>query len=215
MTARQDSAARPIGLGFRGGRGGGVIVGVAMDGGEPRVVLSAFLATAAEGDRLSLEPYHVAAEMPRGPDGAANAAAAAAVAEGRRRQDDLAAKGLDAIIRGLRGAGCEPAVAALLVNRAGWITDLLSYSLAWAEHAPVAEGLAVRDALRFAIGQANLGLAEVDEKSLPDTAPETLGLPRAEIDARLQSLGAAAGKPWRKEQKLACLAAWVAIAKDA
>jgi hypothetical protein len=25
-------------------------------------------------------------------------------------------------------------------------------------------------------------------------------------------LGVTAGKPWRKEQKLACLAAWVAIA---
>jgi hypothetical protein len=32
------------------------------------------------------------------------------------------------------------------------------------------------------------------------------------VDARLKDLGAAAGKPWRKEQKLACLAAWAAIA---
>ena len=32
-----------------------------------------------------------------------------------------------------------------------------------------------------------------------------------EIGVRM-ALGATVGKPWRKEQKLACLAAWVAIA---
>jgi len=30
------------------------------------------------------------------------------------------------------------------------------------------------------------------------------------IEARMKLLGASAGRPWRKEQKLACLAAWVA-----
>jgi hypothetical protein len=48
--------------------------------------------------------------------------AAAAVAEGRRRQDQLAAKSLHAIVRALKEARCKPVVAALLVNRAGWIT---------------------------------------------------------------------------------------------
>jgi orotate phosphoribosyltransferase-like protein len=123
-----DRAMVPVGLGFRALKGGSVVVGVAADG-EPRVVLSSFLATAAEGDRLSLEPYHVAAEMERGPQGGASAEAEAAVAEGRKRQDKLAAAGLKDIVRELRKEGGEPVVAALLVNRAGWITDLLSYSL--------------------------------------------------------------------------------------
>ena len=82
--------------------------------------------------------------MARGPDGAA----AAAVAEGRKRQDQLAEKGLNDIIRKFREAGCEPTIAALLINRATWITDVLAYSLEWSEHLPVAEGLAVRDALK-------------------------------------------------------------------
>src|SRR5579875_2527111 len=59
---------KPAALGFRAGRGGSVVVAVAWDDGNPRVVLSTFLATAAEGDRLAFEPYHVAADMPRGPD---------------------------------------------------------------------------------------------------------------------------------------------------
>jgi len=198
----------PIGLGFRALKGGGVVVGVAADGPEPRVVLSTFLATAAEGDRFSLEPYRVAAEMGRGDP----AAAAAAVAEGRKRQGELAAKGLDNLVRKLQEAGCEPAVAALLVNRAGWITDLLEYSLAWPEHVPVAEGLAVRDAFRFAIRGVGVDVTELDEKSLRDLASKDLGMSPADLDASLKALGAGVGPPWRKEQKLACLAAWVAVA---
>jgi len=201
----------PLALGFRALKGGSVAVGVAMEGGEPGVMMSTFLATATEGDRLSFEPYHVAAEMARGPHGA-SAQAATAVAEGRKRQDALAAAGLGDIVSRVRNEGYEPVIAALLVNRAGWVSDLLEYSLAFADHPPVAEGLAVRDALRFAFGQAGIQVSEMDEKSLPAHASELLGLSPADIDARLKALGAMAGKPWRKEQKLACLAAWVAIA---
>jgi hypothetical protein len=202
----------PIGLGFRAVRGGGVIVGVAIENDAPRIVLSSFLATAAKDDRLSSEPYHVAAEMERGPDGRASAAAEAAVAEGRKRQDELAAKGLEDFVGTLRDAGCEPHVAALLVNRAGWIPDLLAYSLSFADHPPVAEGLAVRDALRLAIGRLGIAVAEMDEKSLPDLATQVLRLGSSELDARLKALGTTVGRPWRKEHKLACLAAWVTLA---
>jgi hypothetical protein len=201
-----------VGLGFRALKGGSVVVGVAVEAGEPRIVLSSFLATAAEGDRLSLEPYHVAAGMERGPNGGASAEAEAAVAEGRKRQDALAAAGLKDIVAKLRKEGATPVVAALLVNRAGWVSDLLSYSLAFADHPPVAEGLAVRDALRFAFGRVGIEVAEMDEKSLNEIASEELRLGSADIDDRLKALGAAAGRPWRKEQKLACLAAWVAVA---
>ena len=206
-----DLVAVPAALGFRALKGGSVVVGVAMDGGEPRVIISTFLATATEGDRLTFEPYHVAAEMARGPHGGASAQAGAVVAEGRKRQDALAAAGLEDIVSRLRKDGRDTVIAALLVNRAGWISDLLEYSLAFADHPPVAEGLAVRDALRFACGQARIHVAEMDEKSLPARASELLHLSPADIDTRLKALGATAGKPWRKEQKLACLAAWVAV----
>ena len=197
---------RPGALGFRAIRGGSVVVGV--DGYGPRVVLSTFLATAAKEDRLSLEPYHVAAEMGLN----RHAEASAAIAEGRRRQDERAARNLDEIVRELRNAGYRPATAALLVNRAGWITDLLQYSLAAPEHPAVAEGLAVRDALRFALGRANIAIEEMDEKSLQEVASARLHLSPVDLEIRLKGFGATVGKPWRKEQKLACLAAWLAAA---
>ena len=199
----------PVALGFRAGKGGSIVVGVTLEKREPRVVISAHLATSTEGDRLSLELYHVAFEIMQ--NGGAPTEAATAVAEGRKRQDKLAAKNLNALTRQLEKAGYKPVIAALLVNRAGWVTDLLQYSLGAPEHPPVAEGLAVRDALRFAFRKAQLEVAEMDEKLLPETASKALDLSPASIDARLRALGLTAGKPWRKEQKLACLAAWLAI----
>ncbi|MDB5043723.1 MAG: hypothetical protein JWN27_4449, partial [Candidatus Eremiobacteraeota bacterium] len=130
---------RRVGLGLRALKGGAVVVGVALEDDEPRLLLSTFLATGAQGDHLSLEPYRIAHELARGHQGGASAEAVAAVAEGRARQDQLAAMGLQNTVRQLDEA---PVVAALLVNRAGWITDLLEYSLAWPEHVPVAERLA-------------------------------------------------------------------------
>ena len=70
---------------------------------------------------------------------------------------------------------------------------------------------AVRDALRFALEQGGVPVTEMDEKSLPEVASQLFGVSVATLDARLRDLGANAGKPWRKEQKLACLAAWVAL----
>lgn len=211
MSANGRNASVPTALGLRAQRGGAVTVGVTLENDEPGVVLSCFLATAAPNDRISLEPYHVAFDLARAADGGASAEAEAAVAEGRKRQNALAAKGLAEIVHTLRSGQLEPVIAALLVNRAGWVTDLLSYSLAYPDHPPVAEGLAVRDALRFALGRCAVDVDEVDEKSLPRRASEVLALPSPAIDARLKALGAEAGRPWRKEQKLACLAAWASL----
>ncbi len=78
MSANRDV----VGLGLRAQKGGAVVVALAVESGEPRLLLSAFLATHREGDRLSFEPYAVAAGMARGPDGKASVDAAAAVREG-------------------------------------------------------------------------------------------------------------------------------------
>ncbi|QNK01458.1 hypothetical protein [Dyella telluris] len=198
-------------LGLRACKGGAVAVGLMDEAGEPRIAFSTFLETRAEGDRLSLEPYGVASELIRESNGRAMQEAADAVATGRHRQEQQATRGLRMLLARLESAGAATVVGALLVNRAGWITDLLSYSLAWAEHVPVAEALAVRDAIRHAFSECGIGLVELDEKSLPDLAGKSLGLSSTEQLARLRIMGVVAGRPWRKEQKLACLSAWLAL----
>ncbi|MBV9119385.1 MAG: hypothetical protein JOZ39_01660 [Chloroflexi bacterium] len=185
---------------------------VALQDGEPVVVLATFLATAEEGDRLAREPYTVAAEMMPQP-GVVTAAMSASVVAGRMRQEASARRGLEGILRHLGEREYRPVTGALLVNRAGWITDLLEYSAFAPEHPAVAEGLAVRDALRSALSALGVEILELDEKSLPDVARLELGLMKVELDGKLARLGASAGKPWRKEQKLAALGAWLASAR--
>lgn len=206
------SGQTPVGLGFRAGRGGSVVVAVAVEAAAPRVVLSAHLATAAEGDRVAYEPYQVAYEMPRGAAGGPSDEVVALVAEARQRQEGLAAANLRILLGQLAHAGYSPVRAGLLINRAGWMTDLLAHGLSAPEHPPVMEGLAVREALRFALAATGLATVELDEKSLPETAALRLSVPSGSLDARLKSLGATVGRPWRKEQKSACLAAWLAVA---
>jgi len=193
---------KPVTLGLRAIRGGSIVVAVTHEPrGAPQVVLSTFLPTAAADDPIALEPYHVAAEIVRSRSTGALARAEATVREGRARQDQLAANSLRSIIEQLRDASWNPSGAALLVNRAGWVTDLLQYSFASESHPPVAEGLAVRDALRFALRENGIDFVEVDEKTLL-------------ADRRLADCTSSLGGPWRKEHKLACLAAWTNSARD-
>src|SRR5437762_4918704 len=49
-------------------------------------------------------------------------------------------------------------------------------------------------------------------KSLPARAQEVLGLTQSAVRARLDSAGAASGRPWATEQRECALAAWVALA---
>ena len=76
----------------------------------------------------------------------------------------------------------------------------------------VAEGLAVRAALRIAFAGLGLEVVEMDEKSLRESAALKLPFAPGQIDLQLNALGATVGRPWRKEQKASCLAAWVAAA---
>ena len=195
-------------LGLRASRGGAIVVAVDVERDAPRVALSSFVPTAAENDRLAFEPYHVAAELARDTNERSLTEAAAAVRKGRKRQDELAASGLRVVIGQLNDAGFDPSAAALLVNRAGWVTDLLRYSLATPEHPAVAEGLAVRDAFRHALRSNDMQFVELDEKALLAEAAAQLRISTVEVEACLKALGSTVGPPWRKEHKLACLAAW-------
>ena len=192
-----------IAVGLRAYKGGALAIGVAVENGEPLLLFSDIVATSSPGDRLSFEPYAVAFEHSADRD-----AAEAAVAAGRDHQDRFAAANLGALADRVDA----PIKAALLVNRAGWITDLLDYSLAFADHVPVAELLAVREALRRAFVTCAIDAVELDEKSLPEVAADKLGLSSEQIDVRLKALGTGI-KPWRKEQKLAALAAWLTAAR--
>ena len=69
-----------------------------------------------------------------------------------------------------------------------------------------------KERVRAAFAGLGLDVVEMDEKSLRESAALKLPLASSQIDIQLNAFGAAVGRPWRKEQKAACLAAWVAAA---
>ena len=62
------------------------------------------------------------------------------------------------------------------------MTERLEHSLSAPAHPPVAEGLAVRVALRAAFAGARLDIVEMDEKSLRESAMLMLPLTSGQID---------------------------------
>ena len=75
-----------------------------------------------------------------------------------------------------------------------------------------AEGEMYRLALVRACEAVGLRVVRLPAKSLPARAQEVLGLTQSAARARLDSAGAASGRPWAAEQRECALAAWVALA---
>jgi hypothetical protein len=86
-----------------------------------------------------------------------------------------------------------------------------------ASHALIhaAEGELFREALRNASRECRLSMTEVKERELHDRATRSLGLPLADLSRRLAEWGRVLGPPWRQDEKLAALVAWLALIRPA
>ena len=74
-----------------------------------------------------------------------------------------------------------------------------------------AEGELFRSAIRSASKALRIPITEVRSRELAARAAAILGIPAAEIDDHLAAVGRAAGRPWAKDHKDACLAASIAL----
>ena len=75
-----------------------------------------------------------------------------------------------------------------------------------------AEGELFRSVLSLACEHHGLPVIRIKEQALYSTASAQLGISPEKIQNRLSELGRAAGPPWRQDEKLAALIAWVALA---
>jgi hypothetical protein len=73
------------------------------------------------------------------------------------------------------------------------------------------EGQLFRTTLTAALQSQGIHCAIVTERDAYATAAKSLGQSDAQIKRRLADFGAAANGPWRAEQKLAALAAWMSL----
>ena len=175
------------------------------------------VASAAEGpvvlDRRRIElvagatpkqPYHAVEHLPI-PRAAAKLEAW--TAEARRLAEAELCESRTALERlGYEVAGC----ALLLASGAPLppLPDIL------ASHARIhaAEGEHFRDAIRSAAARLEMPLTAAREKTVWKEASERLRTPTKELEDRIQAIGKDLGPPWTEDQKLAAVAAWMALA---
>lgn len=156
------------------------------------------------------QPFHAARGLPleaaqelvgRALDGAtrmARGALAAAAGELRRQ-------GAGRIACGILQSSARPlpSLAAVLASHALVHTaegELFRDALA---NAAAAEGVGARRALR---------VLRIKERELLDRCTARLGVPPGDLERHLAGLGRTLGPPWRQDEKLATLAAWLALA---
>lgn len=161
-------------------------------------------------DRQTREPYHVAG----GFDGLTRVPPPrdqeAAVRTGLRRQLDVTRRSVENLLSDLEGDDIDLECAVILTGR-GKLASTLGRILASHAQIHIAEGIAVRESIATAFRERGVEVHELDEKSLDDVASVKLGLHEADAFRDLTEARSEGVSPWRKEQKLCALAAWVGV----
>jgi len=176
----------------------------------PQVLRSDRLATAPEEDREAKEPFHVAggfeglARVPRPENPQAT------LERGLAKQRRFTARELEKLASALAEASYEIATAGILVSR-GRRAPSFEKSIGSHTQIHVEEGLAVRDSIARALLAAGARVRELDTKNLLEIASEELGESGSALMQRLGEVRPASGASWRKEEKQAALAAWIAF----
>jgi hypothetical protein len=188
---RSDSPS-DVALGFRVHSGWAALVAVAGPVSEPRVLLRRRIEFADFSNHDTVQPYHAAAEMtlPKAEKFLAR------LAEEAR---ELAQKPIRQAIEELkpRSVAC-----AAMTLSSGRPTGSLQATLASHPAIHTAEGEFFRSVVRAACEDFGLYCHGVKEKELAGQV------------ALIADLGKLLGPPWRQDQKLAALAAWLVLADN-
>lgn len=192
-------------LGFRAHSGWAAVVAVGGSVGAPTVLDRWRIELADPAIRGSKQPYHAAVGLEKAVAGrfirrctaATNVMARRAV---RGIMEDVQKKGCVVVACGnLLGSGRSPAT--------------LAAALASHVMLHTAEGEFYRDALERASRRFGLKVAGMRERDVLELATAILAIPSEQLQRKLSELGRLLGPPWRQDEKLATLAAWLALAE--
>jgi hypothetical protein len=187
-------------IGLRAHSGWAAAVAVRAAGSQaPEVVLRERIELAELAIPGAKAPYHAAAKMEF-----EEAALFLARCEAASRA--LAQASLGGIVDRLRRDGSKPARCGLLLAAGRPLPDLRA---TLASHAliHVGDGEHFRNALAEAAGNCGLQIRRVRERDVA----ESLGEPPGVVEEYLASQRRLLGPPWTQDQKLAALAAWLAL----
>jgi hypothetical protein len=197
-------ALTPAALGFRVKSGWAQAVLLAASAKSPRLVACQVALLSDPAEPNSKQPYHVVLELPENE-------ASASVRKLRKIISHAAKDSVSALIKKAETAGYAVCGAALVV---GSMVDPASLHN---EHirAHALEGQLFRTLLEEAFLERELPCRVLLEKTAYSTAAKELGKAKPQLVSLAARLGDSFSGPWRAEEKLAALAAILALAKGA
>jgi hypothetical protein len=193
-------------LGFRTHSGWAAAVAVSGSPRKPVVLDRRRFELADLAVPASKQPYHAAEQL----DGES---AEALIRECRDNSTLLAVGALTSLVAQLARADVTVAGAGILFASERSLPNIAAI-LRSHELMHTAEGEFFREVLVAAAEQCALAVTRVKEREIWDRATSLFRLPVADLQARIDALGKTLGPPWRQDEKLASLAAWIALAES-
>jgi hypothetical protein len=193
-------------VGFRVHSGWSAMVAVYLEQGEPRVLHRERIHLVEEFTYRLRQPYHTAEKLSLGE-------AREFIRKAQTTAKTLAQRSIQALQKQLKRDGYSLHCSALLLASGKALPELEKIL---ASHAMIhtADGVLFREALTRASVHCGLQLVSLKEKEAAAEAAQVLGLAEAAVLKRVGDMGKEWGAPWSQDEKLAALAAWLALAGD-
>jgi hypothetical protein len=206
VSAGSRDGGRAAAVGCRAHTGWAVLVVVAGGVAQPEIV---FRGRAELGDPTG----HVRRNVYQAARGLEPAEAAILVEAAERIAAERAAAALERTVRDAKDEGAVVRSCAVVVGTfpggARLESILKSHALAHA-----AEGRLYQDALLQGAEARGLDTLAVPKRSIWEQGEAALGVARNELRQWIDQLRREVGPPWAEDQKLAALAAWIALARS-
>jgi hypothetical protein len=200
------SVAEAAALGVRAHSGWAVVVAVAGSPSKPIVLERRRVETADASIPGSKQPYHAAERLdPRKAEGL--------IERCRDSSTQLTTAAMKALVAELAGSGRTVVGTGILFASGRPLPELAAILQS---HALIhtAEGEFFREALVRASGHCSLPVTRVKEREVWDRGAALFRLEASDLQLRINELGRSLGPPWRQDEKLASLAAWIALAES-
>jgi hypothetical protein len=207
VTAGSRRSERAAALGCRAHTGWAAFVVVAGGVARPEVIFRERAELGDPAGRVRRNVYHAARELEP-------AAAAALVEAAERIAAERAAAALERTLRAAMDEravvhSCAVVVGGTFPGGARLEKIVASHALAHA-----AEGRLYQGALLRSAESRGLDAVAIPKRSIWDEGESALGVPREELRDWIDQLRREVGPPWAQDQKLAALAAWIALARS-
>jgi hypothetical protein len=199
-----NSKVRKAALGFRSHSGWACAILLAGPKDKPSILERRRVTLCDPSIHGSKQPFHEAEPM-------AFSRAEAFIKQCAQSSDVLARQDLKSLANAAEASGVEIVACGLTTASGRPLPDLRSIL---ASHSLIhaAEGEFYRDALARACERMGIKVSRVKEREVADWTAARLNLTETVLKARLAGWGKALGPPWTADEKLATMAAWLALA---